>query len=74
MTQSHVMVREPVPMVTAVYVNVTVDLLGIVATLPLVLEPMEKCVATMETVSRALLWYVSAKLDSTDMTVEVSLN
>ena len=74
LTQSRVTVREPAAVVTAEYVHVTVDLLGIVATLPLVLEPMEKCVATMETVSRALLWYVSAKLDSTDMTVEVSLN
>ena len=67
------MVREPAAAVTA-FVNVTADSRGIVATLPLVLEPMEKCVATMETVSRALLWYVSAELDSTDMTVEVSLN
>ena len=66
------MVREPVTMVTAVYVNVTVDLLGIVATLPLVLEAVEKYAVAMETVTRALLWHVSVKLDTTEMTVQVS--
>ena len=74
MAQSHVMVREPAAVVTAEYVHVTADLLGIVATLPLVLEPMEKYAAAMATVSRDLLWYVSVKQDSTDMIVEVSLN
>ena len=66
------MAREPVAMVTAVYVNVTVDLLGIVATLPLVLEAVEKYAVAMETVTRALLWHVIVKLDSTEMTVQVS--
>ena len=66
------MVREPVPMVTAVYVNVTVDLLGIVATLPLVLEAVEKYAVAMETVTRALLWHVSVRPDSTETTVQVS--
>ena len=60
--------------VTAEYVHVTADLLGIIATSPRVLEPMEKYAAAMATVSRALLWYVSVKPDSTDMIVEVSLN
>ena len=72
MTQSHVMVREPVAMVTAVYVNVTVDLLGIVATLPLVLEAVEKYAVAMETVTRALLWHVIVKPDTTEMTAQVS--
>ena len=49
------MVREPAIVVIAEYVYVTVDLLGIVATLPHVLEPMEKYAVTMETASRALL-------------------
>ena len=72
MTQSHVMVREPVATVTAVYVNVTADLLGIVATLPLVLEAMEKYAAAMETVTRVLLWYVIVKPDFMEMTAQVS--
>ena len=72
MTQSHVMVREPVTMVTAVYVNVTVDLLGIVATLPLVLEAVEKYAVAMESVTMALLWHVIVKPDTTEMTAQVS--
>ena len=72
MTQSHAMVREPVAMVTAVYVNVTVDLLGIVATLPLVLEAVEKYAVAMETVTMALLWHVIVKPDTTEMTAQVS--
>ena len=55
MTPSHVMVREPAAVVMAVYAHVTADLLGIVATLPHVLELMEKYAVTMETASRALL-------------------
>ena len=66
------MVKEPVAVVTAVYVNVTADLLGIVATLPLVLEAVEKYAVAMETVTRALLWHVFVKLDTTEMTVQVS--
>ena len=72
MAQSHVMVREPAAVVTAESVHVTADLLGIVATLQLVLEPVEKYAVAMETVSRALLWNASVKLDSTEMTVQVS--
>ena len=72
MTQSHVMVREPVATVTAVYVNVTADLLGIVATLPLVLEVAERYAVAMETVTRALLWHVIVKPDTTEMTAQVS--
>ena len=72
MTQSHAMVKEPVAMVTVVYVNVTVDLLGIVATLPLVLEAVEKYAVAMETVTRALLWHVIVKPDTTEMTAQVS--
>ena len=59
-------------MVTAVFVNVTADLLGIVATLPLVLEAVEKYAVAMETVTRALLWNVIVKSDSMEMTVQVS--
>ena len=66
------MVKEPVPVVTAVYVHVTVDLLGIAATLPLVLEVVEKYAVAMETVTRALLWHVIVKPDSTEMTAQVS--
>ena len=66
------MVKEPVAVVTAVYVNVTADLLGIVATLPLVLEAVAKFAVAMETVTRALLWHVIVKLDSMAMTVQVS--
>ena len=66
------MVKEPVPVVTAVYVHVTVDLLGIAATLPLVLEAVEKYAVAMETVTRALLWHVIVKPDSTEMTAQVS--
>ena len=70
MTPSHVMVREPVAMVTAVYVNVTADLLGIVATLPLVLEHLYA--VTVETVPREGQ-YVSAKMDFIKMIAQVSL-
>ena len=66
------MVKEPVAVVTAVYVNVTADLLGIVATLPLVLEAVEKYAVAMETVIRALLLHVIVKQDSMEMTVQVS--
>ena len=66
------MVKEPAAVVTAVYVNVTVDLPGIVATLPLVLEAVAKFAVAMETVTRALLWHVIVKLDSMAMTVQVS--
>ena len=66
------MVKEPAAVVTAVYVNVTVDLPGIVATLLLVLEAVAKFAVAMETVTRALLWHVIVKLDSMAMTVQVS--
>ena len=72
LTQLTVIVREPAAVVTAEYVNVTVDLLGIVATLPLVLEAVEKYAVAMETVTRALLWHVIVKLDSMAMTAQVS--
>ena len=65
------MVREPAAVVTAFFVHVTVDLLGIVATLPLVLEAVEKYAVAMETVTRALLWLAIVKPDSTEMTVQV---
>ena len=70
MTQLHVMVREPAAVVTAVYVHVTVDLQGSVATLPLVLDQVEKYAVAMETVQQQ--WYVIVMLDSTEMTVQVS--
>ena len=63
------MVREPAAVVTTEYVHVTVDLLGIVATLPLVLENLYA--VTMETVLREGQ-YVSVKKDFTEMTVQVS--
>ena len=66
------MVREPAAVVTAVFVNVTADLLGIVATLPLVLEAVEKYAVAMETVTMALLWHVIVKPDTTEMTAQVS--
>ena len=66
------MVREPALVVTVEYVLVTADLLEIVATLPPVLEAVEKYAAAMETVTRALLWHVIAKLDSMAMTAQVS--
>ena len=66
------MVREPAAVVTAVYVHVTVDLLGSVVTLPLVQEAVEKYAVAMETVTRALLWHVFVKPDSTEMTAQVS--
>ena len=72
MTQLHVMVREPAAVVTAEYVNVTVDLLGIVVTLPLVLEAVDMYAVAMETVTRALLWHVIVKPDTTEMTAQVS--
>ena len=59
-------------MVTSQYVLVTADLLGIVATLPLVLEAVEKYAVAMETVTRALLWHVIVKPDTTEMTAQVS--
>ena len=64
------MVREPAAVVIVVYVSVTADLLGIVATLPLVPDPVEKYAVAMETV--LLLWYVIVKQDSTEMTAQVS--
>ena len=72
MTQLHVMVKEHAAVVTAVFVNVTADLPVIVATLPLVLEAVEKYAVAMETVTRALLWHVIVKPDSTEMTAQVS--
>ena len=66
------MVREPAAVVTAVYVHVTVDLLGSVVTLPLVQEAVEKYAVAMETVTRALLLHAIVKPDSTEMTVQVS--
>ena len=64
------MVREPAAVVTAVYAHVTVDLLGIVATKPLVLE--HQYVVTVETVPREEQ-YVSVKRGSTVMIAQVSL-
>ena len=69
MTQLHVMVREPAAVVTAEYVHVTADLLGIAAMLQLVLECLYA--VTMEAVPREQQ-YVSAKMDFTEMTVQVS--
>ena len=63
------MVREPATVVTAEYVHVTADLLEIVAMLRLVLECLYA--VTMETVPREEQ-YVSAKMDSTEMTALVS--
>ena len=68
----HVMVREPAAVVTVVYVHVTVDLLGSVATSPLALEAVVKYAVAMETVTRALLLHVIVKPDSTEMTAQVS--
>ena len=68
MTQSHVMVREPAAVVTAVCVLATVDLLGIVATLPLVLELLYA--VAMETVLREGR-YVSVKLDHQELVVQM---
>ena len=67
-----VMVREPAAVVTAVYVHVTVDLLGSVATSPLALEAVVKYAVAMETVTRALLLHVIVKPDSTEKTAPVS--
>ena len=66
------MVKEHAAVVTAVFVNVTVDLPVIVAILPLVLEAVEKYAVAMETVIRALLLHVIVKQDSMEMTVQVS--
>ena len=66
------MVKEHAAVVTAVFVNVTVDLPVIVAILPLVLEAVEKYAVAMETVTRALLWHVIVRLDSMAMTAQVS--
>ena len=63
------MVREPAAVVAAEYVHVTANLLEIVAMLPLVLECLYA--VTMETVPRGGQ-YVSAKMDSTEMTALVS--
>ena len=63
------MVREPATVVTAEYVHVTADLLEIVAMLRLVLECLYA--VTMETVPREEQ-YVSAKMDSMEMTALVS--
>ena len=63
------MVREPAAVVTAGYVHVTVDLLEIVAMLRLVLECLYA--VTMEAVPREQQ-YVSAKMDFTELTVQVS--
>ena len=62
------MVREPAAVVTAEYVLVTADLLGIVATLPLVLERLYA--VAMETVLREGR-YVSVKLDHTELIVQM---
>ena len=63
------MVREPAAVVTAEFVHVKADLLGIVAMLRLVLE----CLYAV-TVEAALREgrYAIVKLDSTVMTVQVS--
>ena len=66
------MVREPAAVVTAVFVNVTADSLGIIATLPLVLEVVEYYAVAMETVTRALLLHVIVLRDSMEMTAQVS--
>ena len=63
------MVKEPAIVVTAEYVLVIVDLLEIVAMLRLVLECLYA--VTMEAVPREQQ-YVSAKMDFTEKTVQVS--
>ena len=63
------MVREPAAVVTAEFVHVTADLLGIVAMLRLVLEC--QYAVTVEAVLREGR-YAIVKLDSTVMTVQVS--
>ena len=63
------MVREPAAVVTAEYVHVTADLLEIVAMLRHVLECLYA--VTVETVPREEQ-YVSAKMDSMEMTALVS--
>ena len=68
MTQSHVMVREPAAVIAAVCVLVIADLLGIVVTLPLVLERLS--VVAMETVLREGQ-YVSVKLDHMELIVQM---
>ena len=69
MTQSHVMVREPAAVVTMEYVRVTADLLEIAAMLQLVLECLYA--VTVEAVLREER-YVIVKMDSMEMTVQVS--
>ena len=64
------MVKEPATVVTAEYVHVTVDLLEIVAMLRLALECLYA--VKMEAVPKEGQ-YVSAKMDFTEMTVQVSL-
>ena len=61
--------REHAAAVTAEYVHVTADLLEIVAMLQLVLECLYA--AAVETVPREGQ-YVSAKMDFTEMSVQVS--
>ena len=61
--------REHAAVVTAEYVHVTADLLGIAAMLPLVLEHLYA--VTTEIVPKEQQ-YVSAKMDFTEMTVQVS--
>ena len=63
------MVREPATVVTAEYVHVTADLLEIVAMLQLVLECLYA--VTVEAVLREER-YVIVKMDSMEMTVQVS--
>ena len=63
------MVREPAAVVTMVYVYVTVALLKIIAMLRLVLECLYA--VTVEAVLREGR-YVIVKMDSMEMTVQVS--
>ena len=63
------MVREPAAVVAVKYVHATADLLAIVAMLRLVRECLYA--VTMETVPREGQ-FVSAKVNSTKMTVQVS--
>ena len=69
LTQSHVIVREPAAVVTMEYAHATADLLAIVAMLQLVLECLYA--VTVEAVLREER-YVIVKMDSMEMTVQVS--
>ena len=69
LTQSHVTVREHAAVVTAEYVLVIVDLLEIIAMLQLALDRLYAVI--VEAVLREVR-YVIAKMDSTEMTVQVS--